>query len=82
MKSMNKKEEKLAELSSEEASYAKGVREGWSILITGVSVDNVVVMPGRQDRGELVKKLSPHFWEDNSEYNFKFLDGADLKEFM
>ncbi|MCG7653532.1 ATP-binding protein [Alteromonas sp. Cnat2-8] len=77
-----REEEKLAELSSEEASYAKGVREGWSILITGVSVDNVVVMPGRQDRGELVKKLSPHFWEDNSEYNFKFLDGADLKEFM
>lgn len=74
--------EKLVQLSSKNASYVKGVREGWSILITGASVDNIVIMPGRQERAQLVKKLSPHFWEDNSGYNFKFLDGTDINEFI
>lgn len=56
--------------------YYKGVKEGWTVLITAMHIDNVVILPGKRSRKDMLDKLSPEFWEEYSDYEFKFLDGS------
>lgn len=66
----------LNESKNKEPDYYKGVTEGWSVLVTGMDFDNVIVLPGKHDRQTLVNKLSSLFWNKYRENTFKFLDGT------
>ena len=65
--------EKIRDLDS---SYYKGVNEGWSLLVTGMKEENVVIIPGKCKKEELVAKLSNSFWQEYDKYIFKFTDGT------
>jgi len=56
--------------------YYQGVMEGWTILVTAMKIDNLVVLPGKKTRKEMIEKLSPEFWEAYKDFEFKFLDGT------
>lgn len=56
--------------------YYKGVKEGWTILVTAMKIDNVVLLPGKRTRKEMLERLSPEFWEEYKGYEFRFLDGS------
>jgi hypothetical protein len=55
--------------------YYNGVMEGWTLLVTAMDIDNVVVLPGKRTRQEMLDKLSPEFWNEYKDYEFRFLDG-------
>ena len=59
-----------------EPDYYKGVKEGWTLLVTAMEIDNVVVSPGRKTRQDMLNKLSPEFWNEYKDYEFRFLDGS------
>lgn len=56
--------------------YYQGVKEGWTVLVTAMTKDNLIVSPGKRTRQEMVAKLSPEFWEEYKDFEFKFLDGS------
>lgn len=56
--------------------YYQGVMEGWTILVTAMKIDNLVVLPGKRTRKEMIEKLSPEFWEAYKDFEFKFIDGT------
>ena len=56
--------------------YYLGVKEGWTLLVTAMEIDNIVVLPGRRSRQEMLDKLSQEFWNEYKEYEFRFLDGS------
>lgn len=60
--------------------YYQGVMEGWTILLTAMKIDNLVVLPGKKTRKEMIEKLSPEFWEEYKDFEFKFLDGSVIKK--
>ncbi len=55
--------------------YYMGVNEGWTILVTAMRIDNVVILPGKRTRQEMIDKLSAEFWNEYKDYEFSFLDG-------
>ncbi|MCA6068311.1 ATP-binding protein [Chryseobacterium sp. RG1] len=59
-----------------DSDYIKGINEGWSLLITSMDKDNVVIISGKATRSDLVNKLSNDFWEEYKDYEFKFIDGT------
>lgn len=56
--------------------YYWGVKEGWTVLVTAMRIDNIVVLPGKRTRQEMIDKLSPEFLEEYKHYEFRFLDGS------
>ena len=56
--------------------YYQGVMEGWTVLITAMRIDNLIVLPGKRTRAEMISKLSPEFWEEYKDFEFRFLDGT------
>ena len=56
--------------------YYQGVKEGWTLLVTAMTIDNIVVLPGRRSRQEMLDKLSPEFWNEYKDFEFRFLDGT------
>lgn len=77
---LNSQEEKdLQKYKDTDNSYYKGVQEGWSLLITGMDTENIVIIPGKCTRDDLVRKLSDSFWEEYKEYTFKFTDGTIMQ---
>ena len=44
--------------------------------MTAMKIDNLVVLPGKRTRKEMIEKLSPEFWEAYKDFEFKFLDGT------
>ncbi|WP_295801401.1 ATP-binding protein [Mucilaginibacter sp.] len=64
----------LAKYEEKDPQYVKGVKEGWSLLVTGKDIDNVVIMAGKYTRKELVEKLSAEFWETYANNIFIFTD--------
>jgi len=74
---LTEKEEIEIELCKEtEPEYYKGVMEGWTILTTAMEVDNVITLPGKRSRKEMVSNLSNGFWEKYKDFEFRFLDGT------
>jgi len=76
----DKEEEKLSELLHEAPSYVKGVKEGWSILFTGMKEQNSIIKAGLQTRDDMVKDLSESFWSEYKDNSFWFLDGTEMKK--
>jgi molecular chaperone HtpG len=72
--------EKLSELSEKDPSYVKGVKEGWSILFTGMKEQNSIIKAGLQTRDDMVKELSESFWSEYQEKSFWFVDGTEMKQ--
>ncbi len=66
---------KLEIYRDKDPEYHKGVKEGWSILLTGRNTYNYIIKAGIQSRTTLVDMLPDEFWSENQEYAFKFLDG-------
>lgn len=62
----------------DEKDFIKGVNEGWSILLTGMDIDNLIIEPGIVDREALASQLSASFWADYSDWIFKFTDDKQL----
>ena len=56
--------------------YYRGVMEGWTVLMTAMTIDNLIVLPGKRTRQEMIESLSPEFWEENKDFEFRFLDGT------
>lgn len=80
-KDLSKDEEQsLQKIQDNDPSYTKGVKEGWSLLVTAMDKENILIIPGRCTRNELVSKLSNTFWEDYKDYTFKFTDNTILKQ--
>lgn len=71
---------KLSELSEKDPSYVKGVKEGWSILFTGMKEQNSIIKAGFQTRDDMVKELSESFWSEYEDKSFWFLDGTEMKQ--
>lgn len=69
--------EKIREIQDEE-DYLKGVKEGWSILITGMEINNHIIKSGRRKRIEMVNCIPKSFWNEYSDYNFTFVDGCKV----
>lgn len=60
--------------------YYQGVFEGWTVLVTAMKIDNLIVMPGKRTREEMIAMLSPEFWEEYKDFEFKFLDGSMVRK--
>lgn len=77
---ITEEELELEKIKKTDLSYFKGVKEGWSLLVTGMQKENIVIIPGRCTRQELVAKLSDSFFEEYEKYTFKFTDGTIMKK--
>ena len=66
-------------LKTDDSSYYNGVTTGWSILVTGKSNHNLIILAGMKSREELSSALPNNFWEENKDIEFKFLDGKEMK---
>ncbi|WP_300700504.1 hypothetical protein [Bacteroides sp.] len=58
-----------------EPEYYCGVLEGWTVLVTAQKIDNLVIRPGKQTRDDMIKAISPEFWKEYINFEFRFLDG-------
>lgn len=77
---LNKQEEtRLAELEAQEeyVLYAKGVREGWSILFLGV-IGKYIIVPGTISREEIVQKIPASYKEIKPDLRYVFPDGTSV----
>ncbi|NRB11561.1 MAG: hypothetical protein HRU35_08180 [Rickettsiaceae bacterium] len=78
---LNEKEEgKLKGLLDRDPDYCTGVKEGWSILFTGMNEQNLVIKAGIQSRANMVKELTDSFWKEYKEHSFWFADGTVMKQ--
>lgn len=59
-----------------EPDYYKGVIEGWTLLVTNMETENIIIKPGKVSRTEMISFLSDDFWEHYKEWTFRFLDGT------
>lgn len=77
-------EEDKVQLSSrdEEPVYLEGLKSGWSILTTGERDYNLVIMPGKKSRRDLVKGIPDFFWEKYKDTYFVFFDGTNVKQWV
>lgn len=61
-------------------NYVKGVKEGWSLLVTSMEKENIIIFPGKASREKLVSLISNDFWETYKDYTFKFTDNTIMKK--
>ena len=73
-------EKDLNNLKEKDPNYVKGVREGWSLLFTGMEEHNVIIKPGIYKRDDVVKEIPSSFWVAFREYEYFFLDGNPMKQ--
>lgn len=72
-------DEKMKKIKAKDPIYYKGMSEGWSILITGMSIDNAIVYPGKCKREVLVNKISNEFWNKYNGVSFRFTDNTRVE---
>ncbi|MDR2948544.1 MAG: ATP-binding protein [Prevotella sp.] len=77
-KNLSEDEMEILKKFQNEKEFIKGVNEGWSILVTGMDIDNLIIEPGIVNREILVSQLSDSFWENYSDWSFKFTDNTLL----
>lgn len=59
--------------------YGRGVKDGWTILATGMDKYNIIIKPGYCTRDEMAKAIPDLFWEIYKDVKFVFLDGTEIK---
>ncbi|MDE7437211.1 MAG: ATP-binding protein [Muribaculaceae bacterium] len=72
--------ELLESLKDSEPIYYEGVKNGWTLLVTTMDIDNVIIRPGKVDRQTMINQISPEFWNKYNDWTFKFLDGTEMKK--
>jgi len=72
--------QELQKIQDKDPSYFKGVKEGWSLLATGMNKNNIIIIPGKHSRNELVCKLPDSFWTEYKDFTFKFTDNTIMKK--
>ncbi|MGN1376503.1 MAG: hypothetical protein ACI4V5_08105, partial [Prevotella sp.] len=59
-----------------EPQYYEGVITGWTLLVTNMDIDNIIIRPGKVDRKAMISYISKEFWEEYKDWTFRFLDGV------
>ena len=70
----------LEKVKKKDNEYYKGVKEGWSLLVTGMDKNNIVISAGKCTRDELVSKLPECFWTEYKDYEFVFANGSKMNK--
>lgn len=70
----------LESIKDSEPIYYDGVKNGWSLLVTNMDIDNMIIRPGKVDRKTMIEQISSEFWNSYSDWTFKFLDGTEMKK--
>jgi len=70
----------LESIKDSEPIYYDGVNNGWSLLVTNMEVDNIIIRPGKVDRKTMIEQISAEFWDKYSDWTFRFLDGTEMKK--
>lgn len=75
----SEQKKELEKYKTSDSNYVKGVIEGWSLLVTSMEKENIIIKPGKSTREELTHLISDNFWEENKDYVFKFTDETEMK---
>lgn len=43
--------------------------------------ENIIIIPGKCTKSDLVNKISNSFWEEYNEFTFKFVDESIVKDY-
>lgn len=70
----------LMKYLSVDKSYVKGVTEGWSLLVTSMDKENIIITPGKSSREHLVSLITDDFWETYKDFTFKFTDNTKMEK--
>lgn len=70
----------LEKYKNSDSNYVKGVKEGWSLLVTSMEKENIIIKPGKSTREELIHLISDSFWKENEDCVFKFTDETEMKK--
>lgn len=70
----------LESIKDSEPIYYNGVKTGWSLLVTNMDIDNIIIRPGKVDRKTMIEQISAEFWDEYSDWTFRFLDGTEMKK--
>ena len=65
-------------------SYCRGVKEGWSIIVTGEydEKSNIYIKAGKCTRKDLVQLIPSSFWEKYGDHIHIFPDGTKVKDYI
>jgi hypothetical protein len=78
---LNELEERsLAKHENDDPEYAKGVRNGWSILFLGGIEHKPICLPGKIPRKQIIELIPDEFRNSESAKDYFFLDGTKLFE--
>lgn len=72
--------ELLESIKDLEPIYYAGVKSGWTLLVTNMDIDNIIICPGKVDRKTMISKISDEFWNQYNDWTFKFLDGTKMSK--
>lgn len=70
----------LESIKDSEPIYYDGVKTGWSLLVTNMDIDNIIIRPGKVNRKTMIEQISAEFWDEYSDWTFRFLDGTEMKK--
>lgn len=70
--------ELLKQIKESEPQYYEGVTNGWTLLVTNMDIDNIIIQPGKVDRKTMIGYISDQFWEEYKDWSFTFLDGTKM----
>ena len=77
---LNENDQKELLKHQDDTDYIIGLNEGWSLLVTSMEMENVVIIAGKATRKDLIDKISDDFWEEYKDYEFKFIDGTVMSK--
>lgn len=66
----------LESIKEKEATYYEGVINGWTLLVTNMDIDNIIIRPGKVSRNDMIECISNEFWNNYTDWTFIFLDGT------
>ena len=68
--------ELLEKIKDSEPQYYNGVMNGWTLLVTNMDIDNIIIRPGKVNRDTMISFICDEFWNKYKDWTFRFLDGA------
>lgn len=71
--------ELLEQFKESEPQYYEGVTNGWTLLVTNMDIDNIIIRSGKVDRRTMIGYISVEFWNKYNDWTFRFLDGTEMK---
>lgn len=71
--------ELLEQIKESEPQYYEGVTKGWTLLVTNMDIDNIIIRPGKINRATMINFISDDFWQTYKDWTFTFLDGSLMR---